>query len=132
MAVKGSCLCGGIRFHVDSIRGMANCHCSICRKAHGAAFATFAVVPIEQYHLISGEELIAGYLSSEKHIRHFCRVCGASLPYQTRPEYMDVPASLFDEDPGVRPQVHIFAASHAPWWEITDDLPRFDEGPPGY
>ena len=31
-----------------------------------------------------------------------------------------------DDDPESRPLRHIFAASKAPWFEITDDLPRFD------
>ena len=126
MSIRGSCLCGGIRFRFGSVLRMANCHCSICRKAHGAAFATFAIVPMEHYELLSGEELIASYGSSEQHTRHFCRVCGASLPYQTKPDSMDVPASLLDDDPGVQPGVNIFATSRAPWFEIADGLPQYE------
>ena len=121
VAVRASCLCGGVILRLDSVVRMGNCHCSICRKAHGGAFATFAIVPLEDYHLVSGQELIADYQSSKEHLRHFCRVCGASLPYQTKPEYMDVPASLLDDDPGVRPRAHIFTTSRAPWFQITDN-----------
>jgi hypothetical protein len=31
------------------------------------------------------------------------------------------------EAPGMRPTGHIFVGSKAPWFEITDDLPRFEE-----
>jgi hypothetical protein len=34
--------------------------------------------------------------------------------------------SLVDA-PSVRPTVHIFVGSKAPWSEITDDLPQFEE-----
>ena len=34
-----------------------------------------------------------------------------------------------DEDPGMRPQAHIFVGSKAPWFEITDQLPQFKEFP---
>ncbi len=35
-----------------------------------------------------------------------------------------------DDDPGVRAEFHVFVGSKAPWFEITDRLPRFDEFPP--
>ncbi|MGH8286041.1 MAG: GFA family protein, partial [Steroidobacteraceae bacterium] len=39
--IRGSCLCGGVRFEIDGPVGRAShCHCSMCRKAHGAAFGT--------------------------------------------------------------------------------------------
>jgi len=37
---------------------------------------------------------------------------------------MSVPAGLLEDDPGVRPRLHVFTASKAPWWEINDDLPQ--------
>lgn len=32
-----------------------------------------------------------------------------------------------DDDPVMHPLSHIFVASKAPWFEITDDLPQFPE-----
>jgi hypothetical protein len=34
--------------------------------------------------------------------------------------------SLVDS-PTIRPREHIFVGSKAPWFEITDNLPQFDE-----
>jgi len=35
-----------------------------------------------------------------------------------------------DDDPGLRRQAHIFVGSKAPWYEITDELPRYEEYAP--
>jgi hypothetical protein len=41
-----------------------------------------------------------------------------------------VPAGALDDDPEVRPIVHIHTASKAPWYEIADALPQFADYPP--
>ena len=54
--------------------------------------------------------------------RAFCRICGSIAP--SRAPYLktvSVPAGLLDDDPGVRPKLHVFTGSKAPWWEITED-----------
>lgn len=40
-----------------------------------------------------------------------------------------IPAGTLDDDPGLKPAMHIFTASKAPWYDITDTLPQFDEFP---
>ena len=43
--LHGSCLCGAIRYEIDGPLGAAgHCHCTMCRKAHGAAFGTYSRV----------------------------------------------------------------------------------------
>jgi outer membrane protein len=41
-----------------------------------------------------------------------------------------VPMGAFDDDPGVRPERHIYVDSKASWDEITDGLPTFPGPPP--
>ena len=132
--VKGSCLCGGAQFEIDGeITLMANCHCSMCRKHHGAAFATYVGVDTADFRWVKGEDLLVRYQSSPGHTRGFCRVCGSSLPVpDPGATNFYLPAGTLDDDPGVRPAAHIFVASKAPWCEISDDLPQFDEYPPGF
>jgi hypothetical protein len=36
---------------------------------------------------------------------------------------------VLDDDPLVKPGMHIFVGSKAPWFEITDDSPRYNERP---
>jgi len=44
------------------------------------------------------------------------------------PQY-GVALALLDDQP-VRPALHCFVASKAPWFEITDDLPQYPDYPP--
>jgi hypothetical protein len=132
--LKGSCLCGGVRYQIDGEVGpMAHCYCSMCRKQHGAAFGTYVGVKAADFRWLKGEELVASYESSPGGQRGFCRTCGSNLPVlEPGAEEFFIPAGTLDDDPGVRPAVHIFVASKAPWVEIDDELPQFDEYPPGF
>ncbi len=74
--LTGGCLCGRIRYQIDGPFGpVVNCHCTMCRKAQGVAFATNAAVARKDFRLLEGQELITEYESSEGKLRCFCRVC---------------------------------------------------------
>jgi hypothetical protein len=48
--VRGSCLCGGVRFEITGpLSNPMNCHCSQCRKQHGAPFRSRVGVQIENF-----------------------------------------------------------------------------------
>jgi hypothetical protein len=132
--VEGRCLCGSLRYEADPpFQVMVNCHCSMCRKHHGAAFATFVDVQPGSFRWVSGEANVGVYASSENAGRAFCRVCGSVAPHLLPAlGRIIVPAGNLEGDIGVKPQLHIFAASRAPWYEITDGLPRSEEFPPGF
>ena len=131
--VRGSCLCGGIQFEVTEILAIALCHCSMCRKRNGGPFGIGAAVPVANFKLIKGGDLIQVYESSPGSQRAFCRVCGSHAPSESGDgKLYFIPPGLFDDDPGVKPALHMFVGSKAPWWEITDDLPQFEEWVPGY
>ena len=133
MTIRGSCLCGGVQYEiVGELRDAGNCHCSMCRRAHGAAFGTYARVILDEFRWVSGEELVSAYESSPGGYRCFCRVCGSPLGSQGEGGKLSwVTLGTVEGDPGVRPSDHIFVRSKAPWHKITDDLPQFDEWPPG-
>ena len=80
-----------------------------------------------------GEELISEYKLPEARFYTvaFCRECGSAMP-KLAPErgFAIVPAGSLDTDPGMRPQRHIFTNYKAPWFDITDSIPQFPEGPP--
>ena len=53
---EGRCECGAVRYRVDGpIHDFSHCHCSQCRRLHGAAFATFAGVKLEEFSYKAGE-----------------------------------------------------------------------------
>ncbi len=133
MSVQGRCLCGGVRYELDApFRSMVHCHCSMCRKHHGALFATFLTGPIGRFRWLAGEALVGVYTSSAGVERRFCRTCGSSLPdLWDAEDEVCCPAGGLEEDPGMRPDHHIFAESAPEWAPITDGLPRFAAYPPG-
>jgi hypothetical protein len=125
--IRGSCLCGEIRYEIaGEIHDMQNCHCSMCQKAHGAAFATYAGVDPHDLHFTQGAELISHYQSSSEAKRSFCSRCGSNLLFEptATPNEAWIAAGGFDSEPRERPGHHIFVASKASWFEISDDLPQ--------
>jgi hypothetical protein len=131
--LRGSCLCGGVRYEVTGpLAGALNCHCSMCRKAHGAAFRSRAGVRAEHFRWTRGEDLLTWYETSPGTHRGFCRVCGAKLlsRFDFEPKWFGLPLGALDDDPGVKPAMHVFVAYKAPWYEISDGLPQHPEWPP--
>src|SRR5437867_2212787 len=131
MTVGGSCLCGDVAFELVPGDWMGHCHCSMCRKAHGAAFATHVSTEATAFRWLRGAERVRRYESSPGAFRPFCERCGSKVPEPPASGQVLVPAGLLDDDPQIRPRMHIFVASKAPWHEIADSLPRFDAYPPG-
>ena len=130
----GSCLCGSVRFTIsaDGMGPALNCHCNMCRKAHAAAFRSRVGVNTVNFAWTAGEDLIRWYESSPTTQRGFCSRCGTRLisKFTDDQQTLGVPLALFDTDPGVQPQMHIWVGSKAPWHEICDGLPQFDGPPP--
>ncbi|SES27320.1 MULTISPECIES: GFA family protein [Halopseudomonas] len=127
MALSGSCLCQGVRYEIQGeLKNVYNCHCSMCRKLHAAAFRTSAKIRSADWKTLQGQELIRFYESSPGEHKAFCSVCSSSLftRFDAQPDVYGFPLGTLDTDPGVQPQRHVFVGSKAPWFEITDDLPQ--------
>lgn len=132
MTITGSCLCGTVRYAITgAFHAAGHCHCSMCRKSHGAAFASWAMIDPAQFRWTSGVEQLERYESSPAHERCFCRKCGSPLVAMRSGEVSEVVMGSVDGDPGLRPHEHIFVASKAPWHDITDALPQYEAWPPG-
>lgn len=129
-----ACLCGAVRYELAApFTLMAHCHCSMCRKHHGSAFATFVGGPLEGFRWLDGERYLATYRSSAHGARSHCTTCGAVGP-TLMPELgvAIAPAGNLEGDPGIRPQYHMFVGSKAPWYEITDALAQHAGYPPEF
>ena len=133
--LRGSCLCGAVRYEVSGpVHDVHHCHCSMCRKAHGSAFSTFARLTASEFLIVGGEDQIRGYRSSVPIERTFCATCGTRLTvrFEGMPDTVWVTLTTLDGDAGARPDAHMFVASKAPWDEISDALPQYPEyGPMG-
>ncbi len=130
--MKGSCLCGGVRYRIDgSLTEVMNCHCTMCRKAHGTAFRSRATVAAAGFNWLGGYELLTWYESSPGNHRGFCRVCGSPIVsrFDSDSAVYSLPMGALDDDPGVKPAMHIFTSNKAPWFDLADDLPQHSELP---
>ncbi len=131
--IRGGCLCGDVAWEFSGApQFVGTCHCSMCRKATGAAFSMVVAGAPQSYRLTRGKDSIASYESSPGNARAFCSRCGSSVagvPQPGRPLFM--PAGCLEDAPGAPMAAHIFVASKAPWHKIEDDAPRFEFFPPG-
>jgi hypothetical protein len=126
-AVPGACLCGGVRFRVAlPTLFCAHCHCTMCRRNHGAAYVTWIGVARERLTLDAGAELLARYASSEHGTRTFCTRCGTSLFCENtaHPERVDVPLANMLGPVDRAPQLHAYFDDRAEWTLVEDALPR--------
>ena len=123
----GGCWCGAVRYQVaDAFLYAENCHCSRCRAATGSAFKPFAGIERDKLEIVEGKDalLVTGddLLNDTR-----CGTCGSLLFSVVRDgQYVHVALGSLVE-PSIRPTEHIFVGSKAPWYEITDDLPRYEK-----
>jgi hypothetical protein len=126
--LQGGCWCGAVRYRVpDEFLYAWNCHCSRCRASTGSSFKPLAGIEHEKLEIVEGadELLVVGddVLNDTR-----CASCGSFLFSVVRGgDYVHVGMGSLIDVPSIRPTAHIFVGSKAPWFEITDDLPQFEE-----
>jgi hypothetical protein len=128
--LAGMCLCGAVRYAVeDDFAYAANCHCSQCRRATGAAFKPFAGIARGRFRVTAGEENLMRFGDADAHDAR-CRTCGAFLYSVVNAGTMvHVAMGTLVDAPSLRPTEHTFVGSKAPWFTITDDLPQHETFP---
>ena len=121
-------MCGAVRYTVaDEFIYAANCHCSGCRRATGSAFKPFAGIQRFKLSIIAGRDSLMIFGDESSHDTR-CKVCGSLLFSVVRDgAFVHVAMGTLVDDPSIRPTAHIFVGSKAPWFTITDDLPRYNE-----
>ena len=133
-SVTGGCHCGAVRYRVTARADeVCHCHCSICRRVHGAAFASFAIVAPGSFAITHGAEQLSRYDSTPGVQRYFCSRCGAQI-YSDVGKLPDIRFyTIGTLDGGVHPghapgqERHIYVGSKIPWWHIADDLRQDEE-----
>lgn len=123
--ITGSCLCGKIAYEVSGTGdSMYYCHCRMCRKASGSSFATNMLMKESDFAITTGASHLRGYESSPGETRYFCGECGSPLfgRADARPGLISLRCGTLDAAPDLAPEVHLFTAWKAPWYEIADSL----------
>ena len=126
--LAGKCFCGAVHYTVaDEFRYAMNCHCSNCRRTTGSAFKPFAGIEHDKFAVIEGSGNLLTFGDETGHDAH-CKACGSLLYSVVRDgTFVHVAMGTLVDDPSIRPGAHIFVGSKAPWFTITDDLPRYEE-----
>jgi hypothetical protein len=130
---QGRCLCGAVSFEIEGpptgpkLRAPSLCHCSQCRRLHGAPGA-YTSAPRSAYR-IRGEENLNWYRISPRSEQGFCRVCGSKLFWrEVGGKDLDVTMGSLDAPTGLTLGRHIWTRSQGDYYEIGHDgVPRYAE-----
>ncbi len=129
----GSCLCGKVTLQIQGpIESIIHCHCSMCRKNSGTAYATNGFVAADDLVIKTGEEFIATYETSPGKKRHFCKNCASPVfsSNEQIPDKVRLRLGILDSDIEERPISHNFVSSKANWDDLDADLPRYNSFEP--
>ncbi|MBI2994508.1 MAG: GFA family protein [Gammaproteobacteria bacterium] len=126
--IEGGCHCGAVRYRIEGeLIDAGYCHCDICRQTTGAPVLAWATFPFGAFHYTQGAPTV--YHSSDWGQREFCGGCGTQFCYHERkdPESIDVNIGTLDDPEQFEPEYHIFVAEQLEWFDVDDDLPRYDD-----
>jgi len=127
--VKGSCLCGavGLTANLPS-KWCAHCHCSMCRKAHGAGYVTWVGFEQDQVSITKGADQLAWHHSSPGAQRGFCRQCGSSMFFRSErwADELHIALGCIDDEMDRKPQANVFFDRHVDWMPIDETLKQVE------
>jgi len=121
---EGGCQCGGVRYALYVTPQNAHaCHCRMCQRAVGGAFALLAGAPKADFAWTKGEP--GTFASSNLATRAFCRDCGTPLSFSYNREdarfYVTI-GSL--DDPNIAPVAsQCGIESKLSWVRFCEDAP---------
>jgi hypothetical protein len=127
--ISGSCLCGAVNFSASlPSKWCAHCHCSLCRKAHGAGYVTWVGFEQERVSFTRGEDHLTWYESTPGAQRGFCRQCGSSLFFRSKQWAGELHIALGCIDDAIdrQPQANVFFDKHVAWMPVDETLKQVD------
>jgi len=127
-SARGGCLCGAVQFEVRlPSKWCAHCHCSMCRKAHGAGFVTWVGFESDDFTLKKGDHHLKWYESSPGARRGFCSTCGSTMLFEAERWSGETHVALgcIDDPIDRKPQANSFFDAHVTWMPIDDALKVF-------
>jgi hypothetical protein len=122
--MTGGCQCGAVRYALQMTPQKTHyCHCRMCQRAVGNAFALLTGVAKGKLEFTRGAP--AYFNSSSLARRGFCRDCGTPLSFDyNRSDWIYVTVGSLDEPQRVAPEKHYGIESQIPWLHIEDNLSR--------
>jgi hypothetical protein len=132
-SIPGACFCGEIEFSIElPTLFCGHCHCTMCRRNHGAGYVTWFGVPRKKLSIDAGAASLKTFDSSDHGRRSFCGRCGSSLfcELSEHPDQIDVVLANMNEEIDRSPQFHSFFDRRVDWIPVDDELPKLG-GPTG-
>ena len=123
---SGNCLCGNIQYQIEGEPVWSGyCHCESCRRMTGSVVTNW--LGIKDTDLVFTRGKPAKYKAAGV-TRGFCPNCGSSLTYEAihLPDYIQVHIGTLDDPNAITPQAHVHFAEKIEWFDVNDQLPRFD------
>jgi hypothetical protein len=125
----GKCLCGAVNLRITGeISDIIHCHCSLCRKNSGTAYATNGFINTADFEIVSGDDCLTTFAFKPGRNRHFCTQCGSPV-YSSNdqdPTRLRIRLGILESDISERPISHNFVTSKANWEDLDEKLPRYD------
>jgi hypothetical protein len=120
----GGCLCGARRYQFDGDAPHSGyCHCDMCKRATGGAFAVLVQARRETLKWTRKEP--SEFRSSPIATRGFCPDCGTPLYLQyDDDDLIRVTVGSLDHPERIRPAGHYGVESRLPWADIGSGLPE--------
>lgn len=126
--LRGRCLCGAVSYEITAPIAIAShCHCESCRRAHSAAFVSWATVPVESVRLlVDSTDRLVRYTSSPGAHRSFCGTCGSQIVmhYDAEPAWAWVALASLLTPPDRLPDRHYSYEERVAWFPFSDELPK--------
>lgn len=125
----GKCLCGAVAISVNGkISDIIHCHCSLCRKNSGTAYATNGFVNVDDFSIEQGQQALTAFSFKPGRTRFFCQHCGSPVYSQNDQDKtrLRIRLGIFDSEITERPISHNFVESKANWDDLDASLPRYE------
>lgn len=120
--LSGHCLCGALRFTVDSVEPeFYACHCDMCLRWGGGPYLSVTATGLK----FENDENLAVFDSSGWAQRAFCRLCGTNIFYRVKKLAVhEVNTGTFDDASSFRMIGEIFVDEKPSYYEFSGDHPR--------
>lgn len=135
-SLEGGCTCGHVRYRLSSRPLIVHgCHCTLCQKQSGGAYAVNALIEEDQVEILSGSLSVCRVATPSGAGQSItrCESCGVAVwsKYHALPkvgnQVLFIRVGTLDDPATMPPDVHIHTSSKQPHVAFADQAPRFEE-----
>ena len=134
---EGGCACGHVRYRVESAPLIVHCcHCTVCQRQNGSAFAVNALVEADRVRILQGDVVdieVPSPSGANQRISRCprCQVAVWSNYLVMRGGIGElvrfIRVGTLDDPARMPPDVHIYTSSKQPWVELPPGDLAVDE-----